>query len=418
MADKILHFAATALLVTALLPLAAYADENADAAVYYIGNAVNAGLDTGYSESSEIRQDDVHFGWSIGQFYVSGYTSMTEDAKGNPVFLKTAGDQIRLSFRLDQDIDALNGNRTLSVNTDNNGSDTHFGIPKTDFGRGTLIVRQTNHQNATLEPQIYTDYLVGITQGADTEVQLFEEGDYEISLNYELKDDPRKIGPVSIAPGFSNYKIAFEFSVRNGNCMVFPFDVATHSELANESHAPSGFYLDLAQSRYLDIYVKKEVMAAGDNGLVEDIRFNGPARDGDEYTEEGVYTITASNEQTGQTTVKVIYVGDDPVLKAHAATGLSVSEINQRVSAGETITEDGRLVPAAYETRASQFEEAGEQSASIFGDLVIPIAIAAGCAVAAAIAFTVARRRKTPQTTTPIKLDDPETREMRGGEDR
>ena len=90
MADKILHFAATALLVTALLPLAAYADENADAAVYYIGNAVNAGLDTGYSESSEIRQDDVHFGWSIGQFYVSGYTSMTEDAKGNPVFLKTA----------------------------------------------------------------------------------------------------------------------------------------------------------------------------------------------------------------------------------------------------------------------------------------------------------------------------------------
>ena len=93
-------------------------------------------------------------------------------------------------------------------------------------------------------------------------------------------------------PGYANYKIDFRFKIRNGNCMVFPFDLATKSELSNEAYAPNGFYLDLARSRYLDINVKKEVMAAGANGLVEDTRFNGPARDGDEYTQEGIYTIT------------------------------------------------------------------------------------------------------------------------------
>ena len=27
-------------------------------------------------------------------------------------------------------------------------------------------------------------------------------------------------------------------------------------------------------------------------GLTEDVRFNRPARDGDQYTDEGIYTIT------------------------------------------------------------------------------------------------------------------------------
>lgn len=178
-------------------------------------------------------------------------------------------------------------------------------------------------------------------------MQLFEEGEYEVSLDYEVRDNRWMVGPVSIAPGYSNYRISFKFAVRNGNCMVFPFDAKTHSELTNESYAPNGFYLDLARSRYLDVYVKREVMAPGADGLVEDVRFNGPARDGDMYTENGVYTVTASNEYTGQTTEKVIYVGDDPVLKAHAVTGLPITEINQRVAAGETIDDDGRLVPVS-----------------------------------------------------------------------
>lgn len=316
-----------------ICPLAS-ADETSDGPIYYFANVVNTGLDTGFAGHDEITEADVHFGWELGQLAVSGYTGMKMNEAGYPVFLKTAGDKIKLSFELLQDIDKLNGNETLTINDDINGYDQHFGVSKTDFGRGTLIVQQTNYQNATGEPQVYVDYLNGITQGADTEVVLLEEGDYEVTLDYEIKNNPRMLGPVSVAPEYSNYKIAFKFAVRNGNCMVFPFDLGTGSELTNESYAPNGFSLDLARSRYLNVNVKKEVMAAGANGLVEDTRFNGPARDGDEYTEEGVYTVTASNQYTGQSTEKTIYVGDDPVLKAYAVTRLSIPEINQKDAGG------------------------------------------------------------------------------------
>lgn len=377
--------------------LPAYAEEANDTSMYYLGDVVNAGLDTGYAEAGEIGQDDPHFGWRLGQFFVSGYTSVERSPEGYPVFLKVAGDQICLSFRLDQDIDALNGSASLSVNDDDNGSDERFGIPRTDFGRGTLIVRQTNYQNETMEPQVYTDYLTGIEQGADTEVQLFEEGEYEVALDYEMRDDRWRIGPVSVAPGFSNYRISFKFAVRNGNCMVFPFDAETRSELTNESYAPNGFYLDLARSRYLNVYVKREVMAPGADGLVEDVRFNGPARDGDMYTEDGVYTVTASNEYTDQTTEKVIYVGDDPVLKAYAVTGVPVNEINQRVAAGETIDGDGRLVPASASIDPNTAEESTEIDSST-PVTVVALTIAIVVVLGAVLVY---RKRNADETGLP-----------------
>ena len=70
--------------------------------------------------------------------------------------------------------------------------------------------------------------------------------------------------------------------------MVYPFDVLTGEELTNSSITENGFRLDLARSRYLAINVKKQQLKAGADGLTEDVRFNRPAKDGDEYTEEGV----------------------------------------------------------------------------------------------------------------------------------
>jgi hypothetical protein len=63
-----------------------------------------------------------------------------------------------------------------------------------------------------------------------------------------------------------DYRIFFRFSVRNGNCMVFPFDAATGAELANAAHAPDGFCHDLARSRYLDIQVRRSVMVDSAGG--------------------------------------------------------------------------------------------------------------------------------------------------------
>lgn len=383
-----------AALTLAVTPSISFADgENEQ--IYYIGSVENAGLDTGYNENNEISRDDWHFGWSLGQFTISGYTGETENAQGYPVFLKTTDDKIKLSFRLDQDLDALNGNENLSLNADTDGYNQHFGIGRTDFGRGTLIIRQTNYQNATGEPQIYTNYLEGVEKGADTEVVLLEEGNYEVQLDYELRNDPRKVGPVSLVPEYANYKIDFYFEVRNGNCMVFPFDLLTKSELANEAYAPNGFYLDLAKSRYLDINVKKELLSAGANGLVEDTRFNGPARDGEEYTEEGIYTITVSNPSTGQETVKKICVGNDPVLKCYAMTGVPIETINARLAEGDTISDEGMLVTPEQTSAAGFGTEGTEVTDSESDDSpVILVALFAAAALVLIVALALVRKRK------------------------
>ena len=307
---------------------------------YYMGEVVNTGKDNGYSEAHNIDSKDPHFGWTLGSFFVSGYTSVHEDENGDPIFIKTLGDQVELWFQLEQDIDCLNGNDALSIFEDGNGFDEAFGISKTNFGRGAMVTQHTDYRNAVGTPQLYTDYLSGITaSGADTTVQLFEEGDYEVALNYEIKDESMKV-----IDSYSNYRITFKFSVRNGNCMVYPFDVATGAELTNTAITENGFYLDLARSRYLDINIKREVLAEGAVGLTEDVRFNRPARDGDQYTDEGIYTITVSNRYTGQETTKQIYVGTNKILMAHMVTGLSVEEVREQIAKGAQIAEDGTII--------------------------------------------------------------------------
>lgn len=329
---------------------------------------MKTGWDNGYSGEEKIKEGDPHFNWKIGDFYVDGYTSVTKTDDGVPIFLKNVGDKVQLWFHLQQDIDKLNDDEQLSVSEDSNGSDVYFSVPKTDFKRGALIIQKTGYNNAKEEPVVYVDYLAAKTsKDAETEVELCEEGDYEVALDYELRKDPRKVFDVSIIPEFSNYRIFFKFSVRNGNCMVYPFDVKTKGELNNTSITENGFYLDFANSRYLDINIKKEILNEGATGLAEDVRFNRPAKDGEQYTDEGIYTITASNKYTGQLTTKKIYVGDDDVLKAVVATGLNVSDVQKYLSEGATIGKDGTITLAGNiiieaETIASLTDEAVKKS--------------------------------------------------------
>lgn len=318
---------------------------------YYIGSAVNAGKDTGYSETKAITKDDSHFGWTLGRFFVSGFTRVNIGTDGNPVFLKTKGDNVTLWFNLKQDITKLNGNDKLKISNDTNGFDQYFGVAKTDFGRGTVIVRHTDSQNHNAEPIIYTDYLAAnATTGADVEVRLFEEGDYEVALNYEIEKSTVKLFKWTIISKYENYRIYFRFSVRNGNNMVYLFDLETNSELPNKAITVNGFYLNFAKSKYLNVDVKKEILNEGATGLVEDIRFNRPAKDGDKFTEDGIYTITVSNSFTYTPTEKKIYVGNNDVLKAHIITGLDISDISYQISMGAMVSEDGKLV---YESESA-----------------------------------------------------------------
>ena len=311
-----------------------------------LGSAQKTEKDSGYTGEKPIDLDDPHYGWSLGQFYVSGYTQRTTDSDSD-VFLKNVGDQVELHFELLQDIDCLNGDKNLSVCEDNNGYDQYFGTQQFNDCRGLLIIRKTDYQNASSDPVIYTNYLSGVSQGADTVVELCEEGDYEVALDYEIKEDHYGVNWNTLVsvPTYTNYRIYFKFKIRNGNCMVFPFDSATGSELSNESFTSNGFYLDLANSRYLDINVQRSVYVESANGYTEDIRFNRPASDGTQYTDEGVYTITVKNNYTNQETVKVIYVGTDPTMRAFVVSGYSLEDIKEMLDEGYTISDSGEMIP-------------------------------------------------------------------------
>ena len=310
---------------------------------YRLGETVRVDDFASYFGTEEITRNDVHYNWKLGDFFVSGFTSTSEN-NGEVVFLKNVGDVVTLWFNLNQNIDALNNNANLSITTDPDGYDQYFQTPMTNFGRGMLIIRYTDYENVTHDPVMYYNFLEANTSlGANTRVQLFEEGDYEVALDYEVTKD-------QVVDKVGHYRIFFKFSVRNANCMVYPFDVKTGRELTNSSVTPNGFYLDLARSRYLNIFIKKEVWAEGATGLTEDTRFNTTAKDGDKYTEEGIYTITVKNQYTGLETQKVIYVGTNRVLLAYMTTNYSIPEILRLVDQGAIIYEDGsiQLPPETY----------------------------------------------------------------------
>lgn len=316
---------------------------------YYLGenSLVNAGNSNGYSKTEEIKGKDPHYGWKLGHFFITGFTRSVKDSD-EPIFLKTTGDKVTLWFRLEQDIDCLNDDSNLSIETDTKGYDEYFGTKKTDAGCGMLIVRHTDYQGLMGEPQIYTDYLsASATVGADTQVQLCEEGDYEVALDYKVKKVPLKVKGISIAPQYYSYRIFFKFSIRNGNCMVYPFDIGTGSELSDCAFTENGFYLDLANSHYLDIDIKKEILSEGANGLTEDTRFNKPAKDKEQFTDEGIYTFTVRNTYTDEKTEKVIYVGTNSLLKAYVTTGLPIEEIQKQIDAGAEIAADGTIIPVS-----------------------------------------------------------------------
>ena len=326
--------------------------------VYNVGTLNRVEDFASYKGTQEIEKDDPHYGWKIGQFFVSGQTSTTKDENGNTVILKNVGDEICLWFRLDQNINSLNGNKSLSINADDDWYDGYFQTARTNSGRGVLIVKHTDYTNEEKKPVIYTNYLeASATIGADTKIQVFEEGDYEVALDYEIRED-------KLIDKYYHYRLSFSFIVRNGNCMVYPLDSETGGELLNGMLTENGFKLDMAKSRYLNIVVKKETLRDGGDSLIEDTRFNKVARDGEIFNDEGVYVITVTNQYTGaEPTVKKIYVGTNPVLKAYVATGLSVPEINQLVLKGAEIKNDGSIVLA-------QNTDTGENSM-----MVVPVVV-------------------------------------------
>ena len=386
---------------------------------YNLGSKVKAEKFDGYFGEKTIDKNDIHYGWDLGNFYVSGYTDEVKDNEGNVVFLKNVGDKVTLWFKLKQNIDALNNDENLSITADTKGSDQYFETSPTNFGRGALIIRYTDYNNEKSEPIIYTNYLeANATVGADTKVQLFEEGDYEVALDYEVTSD-------KLIDKTNHYRIFFKFSVRNGNCMVYPFDVKTGGELTNSSYTENGFRLDLAKSRYLKINLKKEILKEGTDGLEEDTRFNGPAKDGAEYTDEGIYTITVSNEYTGQSTIKKICVGTNKNLRSHmdndssnqnnsteSETTVSDDTVtqNETSSSEDTINQnqDTTISPsttsADNESTSSDESKVTEQKSNNATSIVI--IVIATCVIVAVFIITKRKKEIKPEETIDVHQNE------------
>jgi len=350
-----------ALLVASAIAVSSVTSASAEDTEYQLGHEslVNAGHDSGYSKSNPLDKNDPHWGWQLGDFYVSDFTRATKLDDGTTVFLKNVGDEVSLWYDLEEDITRLNGDENLSVAEDKNGWDQRFQVPQQNFGHGMLIVKHTDYTNDS-KTTVYSDFLAAkASTTAATKIDVFEEGDYEVALDYEIKRPRIDVFGWKPTYKYSNYQVSFKFSVRNGNSMIFPFDLKTGAEMTNATATADGFRLDLAKSRYLDIDIKREVLNDGKDGLVEDTRFNKPAKDGNEYTDEGIYVITVSNRYTGQQTTKTIYVGTDDVLKAHAATGEPISAINSLLADGAEVAPDGSIISSDGSTAIS---EAGDHA--------------------------------------------------------
>lgn len=325
-----------------------------------LGDKIGVKKDTGYSQQITIDEKNPHYGWNIGTFSINGYTRETSD-NGNTMFLKNAGDKVTLWFNLAKDIDNLDGNGKYSIVEDRNGFDQYFEIPKTNFRHGALIIRFTDYEGVKHDPVIYTDYLAAnATTGADTKAVLFEEGDYEVALDYT-------IGEKGILGAENDYRIFFTFSIRNGNTMFFPFDLSTGAELRDKAITPNGFTIDMAKSRYLNINVTRTAIVSGTTGHSEDVRFNGPAKDGAQYKDEGVYTVDVTNQYTGEHTVKTFYVGSDPFMIAMAKSGKTVKELDEFISQGYMIETDGSLVAPSEPELDEEIEEVEEHTPEVQG---------------------------------------------------
>lgn len=340
---------------------------------YEFGDVYRVDSQDGFKNPEKIKSDDPHIDWSVGKFYVSGYTDVKEDGDV-PIFLKVPGDRAALWFNLEQELDKCNGRTDVKVNYIDSGSDIYFGTPTiNNFGRGALIVRKTDKQNQK-ERQIYTNYLeASATVGANTRVDLFEEGDYEVALDYQLHyDKPFVFGTTSTKT--LTYQILFKFKVRNGDISAFIRDVDTNQFITNANVAEHGFYIDVAQSQYLNMTIKREVLSDSMDGLVEDTKFSGVAKEGRHYTDEGIYTITVKNLATDDSIEKRVYVGNRDILLAHMKTGISISEINERIAAGAYIDEGGQIIdpePIVEEetigdiVEEEEVEEASEENIEI-----------------------------------------------------
>lgn len=71
-----------------------------------------------------------------------------------------------------------------------------------------MIIRYIDYEGVKHDPVIYQNYLQALTsENADVKVQFFEEGDYEVALDYKIGNSKK------IVDKTNDYRISFNFKV-------------------------------------------------------------------------------------------------------------------------------------------------------------------------------------------------------------
>lgn len=180
--------------------------------------------DTGYDEDFDvgpsdfgrgtllIRRTDSESGGSSGSGNTSGGsndsgTQTRDDVTSETLYLTNAETRAR----------AVTLNTGQSGNTMESSGQEGISFEETDSG----VFLKTNF----LESDARKD--------SDIIVRTFSEGDYEVSLDYEIKNRKKYLGFITI-PDYSDYHVRFRFSVRNGEKLT-PVSMAAPSEESGDS---------------------------------------------------------------------------------------------------------------------------------------------------------------------------------------
>ena len=309
-----------------------------------VGTLYAAGDHSGYSGTVQPGAGDIHNGWNIGSFYLTGHSQIIND----DMLIKAPSEAVSLWFKLSQfDLERLHGDSDLSIMDDTNGSDSYFGISGADFRRGALIIRRTDKNGAVGEPQVTADFLGSVeTPFTDTLIQVFDEGDYEVALDYRINEDR------FFFDRQYDYRIFFRFSVRSSGCSVDLYDTGTGDPLEEPCYTENGFRITSPSSEYLNLRVSLSQWTKKENGYTETNIFDRSPVEDEHFDEEGIYTVTAVNPNTDpqgdEPFTRRIYVGRDEVIRAYASgknPDMTVNMIAECLENGGTIDEDGTVIP-------------------------------------------------------------------------
>lgn len=280
----------------------------------YSWSQLNSCVDgSGYSNPKTLSVGDPLVGVNVAEIKLSNFSSIT-NKDGKRYFLITVPDVPVLSIELKTDLSNLGGSGAW-VNEDGDSRIPDYGFLG-KIGEGWLGISHTDYQGK-VQTVCVKDVLKKINNTSFTPAWFGSEGSYKISLCFETarvssrekewKNPFKYVWKNTYS--YNNYRIDAQFEIRNANAQVFAFDSKGNELLSGA--VCNQFTLDFANSRYLQINIKREV-AVNSNELMEstDVRFNSVGVDKRTYDTPGVWTITARNEVTGVSTTRRILVID------------------------------------------------------------------------------------------------------------